>query len=87
MRKCPRRELTHPVFASLDHPLCFAKRVSFSLFSLLSSPFLHSKKGIFYSYFPHPLCEAERVEQRSAFGVSQICERQGTPSLGVNKLS
>jgi hypothetical protein len=27
-------------------------------------------------YGLHPLCEAERVEQRSAFGVSQICERQ-----------
>jgi len=29
------------------------------------------KGGIFKEHFPHPLCEAERVDQRSVVGVSQ----------------
>jgi hypothetical protein len=43
---------THPVVASLDHPLFAARKEGFAI------------------CFLHPLCEAERGDQRSAVGVS-----------------
>jgi hypothetical protein len=38
-------------------------------------PLSAAQRGEFFLIFFDPLCGAERVEQRSAFGVSQICAR------------
>ena len=53
-------ELTHPDYATLVDPL--------SAFG--------GKRGFLFCFSLHPLCAAERVDQRSVVGVSKICGRQ-----------